>query len=199
MITLLNGAPASHSLFRFWKTSCFLLSSFRVINRGLSLSSVTFQSDCSFDVTIAHIDLAHVPQSFFTPSPFLSSGLLFMDSGNSKMMIFFLLFCHSFSSLDLSLSQFLTTSSTFFFHYCPLYLPMFVHPGAYLSFFTFLHLFLYIFVYLIPVILVFVEACLCVLYTYPQCTCPLILLFLLDLYKCCKTMRHSQLHGLIES
>ena len=55
------------------------------------------------------------------------------------------------------------------------------------------------FVYLIPVILVFDEACLCILYTYPQCTCPLILLFLLDLYKCCKTMRYSQLHGLIES
>lgn len=55
------------------------------------------------------------------------------------------------------------------------------------------------FVYLIPVILVLDEACLCIFYTYPECTCPLILLFLLDLYMCYKTMRHSWLDSVIYS
>ena len=44
MMTLLNGALASRSLFRFWKTSLFLFSSFMVTNNGLSLPSVTLPS-----------------------------------------------------------------------------------------------------------------------------------------------------------
>ena len=35
MISLLNGAPTSHNLFKFWKAFHFILSSFRVIRNGL--------------------------------------------------------------------------------------------------------------------------------------------------------------------
>ena len=102
--------------------------------------------------------------------------------------------------------------SSFFItvHYIdlPMFVPPVYPPGAYLSF-SHIPLFVSVipihlliqpsFVYLILVILVSNEAYLCILYTYPQCNYPLILLFLLDLYKCCKTMKHSQFHGLIES
>ena len=81
--------------------------------------------------------------------------------------------------------------------------PPVYHPVAYLSFshippfISVIPVVLLIWpscIHFIPVISISDEACLYILYIYPQCTCPLLLLFLLEPYKCCKTMRHSQLH-----
>ena len=56
---LLNGAAASHNLFRFWKTSHFLLSSFMVINSDFSLSPITFPSLIALLMLLILVRVSH--------------------------------------------------------------------------------------------------------------------------------------------
>ena len=113
----LNGLSASLILFKFRNISHFFVSSSIAISNGLSLFSVAFPNLTALLTSLLVISILqmflHSPTIFWISSSLLVSGLGLSDSGSPKTIIFFLLFCHSLSSISLSFSDFWITSSTF--------------------------------------------------------------------------------------